>query len=287
MPELNELPLLRRHFAQEVLLNAGLLDPALQGAFARVPRELFFGPGPWQVAVMGFPNPASYRYLETSDDHPTQLYHNVALALDASQSLVTALPSSVALCLHALALQAGERVLHLGAGVGYYTAVMAELVGATGRVWATEVHTVLGARAQQALKPWAQVQLEVRADLPAAESELDALFINTGVTHVAPDWLDRMAVGGRLLLPLTTALDAHVSVGLWMHITREAEGWTARPTTPAVGYSAVGLRNPGMEAVLRHAMASGRITQVQRLRRDAHAPEASCVLHHPGACLSC
>lgn len=277
---------LRAHFADEVMLTAGLQDPALRSAFARVPRERFFGPGPWQVAVMGFPNPSSYRYLSTADDRPEALYHNVALALDTSLSLVTALPSSVALCLHDLALQPGERVLHLGAGVGYYTAVIAELVGPSGRVWATEVHEALGARAQQALQAWPQVQLAVRADLPPAEDALDALFINTGVTHVVPDWLDRLAPGGRLLLPLTAALDAHVSVGLWIHITREAQGWTARATTPAVGYSAVGLRHPGMEAVLRHAMASGRITQVRRLRRDAHAPEPSCVLHHPGACLS-
>jgi protein-L-isoaspartate(D-aspartate) O-methyltransferase len=277
---------LAQHFAEEVMLCAGLQNRAIEEAFARVPREAFFGPGPWQVAMLDAAHPDAYRYVQTADDRPQQLYHNVTLALDADRALLTALPSSVAQCLHALEIQPRQRVLHLGAGVGYYTAVLAELVGAGGRVWATEVHPELGRRARQALQSWPQVHAEVRVDLPEEAVELDAIFINAGVTHLEPDWLDRMAVGARLLVPLTTSLTRHVSAGFWMLITRQADCWSARPGFPAYGYSGVGIRDAGMDVVLRQALSSGRIGQVRRVRRDAHDPQRSCILHRAGACLS-
>jgi protein-L-isoaspartate(D-aspartate) O-methyltransferase len=277
---------LAHHFAEEVMLCAGLQNRSIEEAFARVPREAFFGPGPWQVAMLDASNLSAYRYVQTADDRPQQLYHNVTLALDADQALVTALPSSVAQCLHELDIQPRQRVLHLGAGVGYYTAVLAELVGAGGQVWATEVHPELGRRALQALQSWPQVHAEVRIDLPEEAVELDAMFINTGVTHLEPDWLDRMAINARLLVPLTTSLTPQVSAGLWMLITRQADSWSARPGLPAYGYSGVGVRDAGMEVVLRQALSSGRIGQVRRVRRDAHDPQRSCILHRAGACLS-
>jgi protein-L-isoaspartate(D-aspartate) O-methyltransferase len=53
-----------------------------------------------------------------------------------------------ALIAAATAPQLGEQVVHLGAGVGYYTAILAELIGATGgRVTTIEFHAELAARA--------------------------------------------------------------------------------------------------------------------------------------------
>jgi protein-L-isoaspartate(D-aspartate) O-methyltransferase len=56
-------------------------------------------------------------------------------------------PSLHAALIAAAAPQPGEHVLHIGVGVGYYTAILAELVGATGRVTAIEYDAELAARA--------------------------------------------------------------------------------------------------------------------------------------------
>src|ERR1700738_1748604 len=56
-------------------------------------------------------------------------------------------PSLHAALIAAPAPQPGEHVLHIGVGVGYYTAILAELVGATGRVTAIEYDAELAARA--------------------------------------------------------------------------------------------------------------------------------------------
>lgn len=287
MPSNLPIAAIRQHFAEEVMLQAGLHNPGLLDALASVPRETFMGPGPWLVAHTGHPIPHQYRYTPTPDDDPRWLYHNVTLALDASLSLVTAQPTAVAECLHTLQLAPEQSVLHLGAGVGYYTAIMAHMVGPKGRVVATEVHPELGERARQHLADQPHVQVHVGADLPETARGLDAMFINTGISHVLPDWLDRLAPGGRLLAPLTMALDAHVSAGLWLSLQHHPDGtWPAEVLLPALGYTGVGIRHPIMEALLRQAMTTGQIHQVKRVRRDTHAPEASCILHHAGACLS-
>src|SRR5699024_12650097 len=52
----------------------------------------------------------------------------------------------------------GERVLQIGAGSGYYSAVLAEIVGPAGQVTAVEVDPALADRARINLESWPQVQ---------------------------------------------------------------------------------------------------------------------------------
>ena len=100
------------------------------------------GPAPWQIAssdmatmaLMGLTGEA---YLTT--DNPRDLYHNVLVALDPDRYLNNGQPSALARWIDALELRPGDRVYHLGCGVGYYTAIMAEMVGTGGRVAASEV----------------------------------------------------------------------------------------------------------------------------------------------------
>jgi hypothetical protein len=51
-------------------------------------------------------------------------------------------------------------------------------------------------------------------------------------------------------------------------------------------YSALGLRDDAVNASLGLALQKHPFPPLQHLRRDAHAPSASCWLHVPGACLS-
>jgi protein-L-isoaspartate(D-aspartate) O-methyltransferase len=95
----------RRFYSEEIRWCAGLKSPALLEAFARVPRESYLGPGPWQIAS---PDAAwsttGAAYTESND--PRDLYHNVLVALDAPRHVNNGQPSALARWIDALDLQA-------------------------------------------------------------------------------------------------------------------------------------------------------------------------------------
>ena len=101
--------------------SAGSANPRLIDAFAQVPREHFVGPGPWQVFV-------GDGYVATPSDDPRFLYQDVLIALAPERNINNGQPSLHARCLAVCAPTAGESVFHLGAGTGYYSAILAILV---------------------------------------------------------------------------------------------------------------------------------------------------------------
>src|SRR5262250_509021 len=127
----------RRFYADEIRFVANLNSPALVEAFARVPREQFIGQGPWRVgspelralAAVGLGHAA---YVDVDDAR--HLYHNVVVVLDEAGDINNGQPSALARWIDELQLEPGKRVYHLGCGVGYYTAIMAEVVGPSGLV---------------------------------------------------------------------------------------------------------------------------------------------------------
>src|SRR5947209_17413281 len=146
---------IRRFYAEEIRAVSNLQSKAVVDALAKVPREHFLGPGPWQIvnadawqmmpANTGLGGGGSYRTTDDSD--PKHLYHNVLVAIDADRKLNNGLPSAVAWWLDGLGLRRGDRVLHVGVGVGYYTAIMAEVVGPEGYVIGVEIDSELASRA--------------------------------------------------------------------------------------------------------------------------------------------
>jgi protein-L-isoaspartate(D-aspartate) O-methyltransferase len=105
-----------------------------------------------------------------------------------------------------LELSHGAHVVHVGAGTGYYSAILAEIVGRAGRVTAIEIDPALASRATENLSTmWPQTTVVTadgfafRPDQPA-----DTIIVNAGVTHFSSAWLDTLAAeNGRLLVPLT------------------------------------------------------------------------------------
>jgi protein-L-isoaspartate(D-aspartate) O-methyltransferase len=61
----------------------------------------------------------STTYTETNDSDPRHLYHNVPVALDPARDLNNGQPAALARWIEALNLKSGQRVYHLGCGVGY------------------------------------------------------------------------------------------------------------------------------------------------------------------------
>ena len=98
----------------------------------------FLGPGPWHIVRWG----GGYRV--TPDADPIYLYTDGVIGILPKRNLTNGQPSLHAALIVAAAPQPGEHVLHIG--VGYYTAILAELVGATGRVTAIEYDAELAAR---------------------------------------------------------------------------------------------------------------------------------------------
>jgi protein-L-isoaspartate(D-aspartate) O-methyltransferase len=181
-----------------------------------------------RYGLHGIPRTRRRGYLTTAD--PRDLYHNVLVALDPSRHINNGQPSALATWIDALELKTGDRVYHLGSGVGYYTAIIAEVVGLDGSVAASEVDPGLAARAQENLAAYPNVSMHVGDGAAFDPGECDAIFINAGVTHPHPLWLERLSPGGRLVLPLTSAMDSTnvAGTGIVARITREESGFSAR-----------------------------------------------------------
>src|SRR6516162_4020627 len=150
----------RRHYAEELRFTARLGSRAVIDAFATVPRERFFGPGPWRVL-----SPMALgEYWTTEDADPRHVYHDVLVAIDEERRLNNGQPSLWARLYDELGLTEGAHVVHVGAGTGYYSAVLAAIVGPAGRVTAIEIDAALAARAAQNLATaWPQAEV-VAAD---------------------------------------------------------------------------------------------------------------------------
>jgi len=273
----------RRFYAEEIRFAANLSSPAFVEAFSRVPREKFLGPGPWQVASFDQLTGGT-TYFPIED--PRHLYHNVVIALDASRDLNSGQPGSLAYWINGLRLNPGDRVFHLGCGMGYYAAIMAEVVGPGGTVVASEVDPGLASRAAENLSPYPNVTVHSGDGAAVDPGACDAILINAGVTHAHPLWLDRLKQSGRLILPLTVSMSKNLGRGIMVKITRVNGIWAAQPITFAAIYSCSSVRDPQLEPLLGKALTTGRLLKLKSLRHDSHEPDATCVLHANHFCLS-
>jgi protein-L-isoaspartate(D-aspartate) O-methyltransferase len=274
----------RQAYAEELRFTAPIRNAAVVKAFATVPRENFLGPGPWRIL-----SPMSVaKYWTTDNADPRHIYHDVLVAIDEKRRLNNGQPSLWAHLYDQLGLTRGSHVMHVGAGTGYYSAVLAEIVGSTGQVTAIEIDPSLAARAQENLaSAWPQARV-IEADGFGfrPEQPADTVIVNAGVTHLSRAWLDMLAAeNGRLLVPLTGA----ENWGGFLLITRHAGETRLYPArfVHHVGIvPCIGGRDPEAESRLKEALAKAPLTAVQSLRRAPEEPDASCWLAGDGWWLS-
>lgn len=281
----------RQFYADEVRIAANVRSAALVAAYARVPRENFMGMPPWQIIsqdtiAMAFMGLAGMAYLAT--ENPLDLYHNVLVALDPARYINNGQPSALGRWIDELELAPGDRVYHLGCGVGYYTAIMAEVVGSSGQVVASEVDPALAARAQENLTSTPNVLVHAGDGTAFDPGPCDAIFINAGVTHPLPLWLERLSAHGRLVLPLTATMDSTnlAGTGIIARITRQENSFACRPVTTAGIFSCTSGRDPEMSAALARAWASKALLKLKSVRIDPHEQDETCLAHRPDVCLS-
>ncbi|QQO15765.1 methyltransferase domain-containing protein [Bradyrhizobium diazoefficiens] len=256
----------RAFYAQLMCAAAKVTDPRIEQAFRTVRRESFAGPGPWSIACGGHP------YVVTPDDDPAFLYQNTLLALDPARGLNIGMPGGHAYWLNGCAVKEGETVLQIGAGTGYYTAILAELAGPSGRVYAYEIDEGLAARARENLKDIATVELRGHSGIASDLPDADVIYVCAGAAQPATEWLEALRPGGRLVFPLAPE---GVHGGMLM-ITRPAQGaiWPAKFLSRAQFIGCAGLQDADAGRRLAEAFAKGW-DSVQSLRRGA-TPDATC-----------
>jgi len=240
-----------------------------------VPREDFAGPPPWRIGSGGL-------FGQTTGDDPARLYDDVLIAIDARRGINNGQPSLHAQAIDALGLKEGETVVQIGAGAGYYTAILARLVGPQGRVVAYEIEPDIAERAKANLARYSRVEVRARSgveDLPKA----DAIYVNAAASHPPRAWLDALKVGGRLLFPLQAA---H-STGAMLLVTRaeRGEAWPARFLAGVVFIACEGAQDPTIGRKLDAAFRRGGSGAVRSLRLGG-APSRSDWLSGDGWALS-
>jgi protein-L-isoaspartate(D-aspartate) O-methyltransferase len=266
----------RQRYAQQLRAMAHMQSPAVVAAFATVPRERFVGPGPW--LVMG-----DNKNRVVDDGDARQLYFNVLVALDENKGINNGQPSLWAEFIDWLDLKTGDSVLHLGCGTGYYTAILAEVVGTGARVTAVEIDQGIAERARAALAPWPQVTLIEGDGAQGPWQPVDALVVSAGATHPLAEWLDAVKAGGRLVFPLTS----DTGPGAMVCLRRvSADQFSARLAYGAQFIPFEGARDAEAGRRLAEALERDRGAAVRSLRCDAHAEDESCWLHGEGWCFS-
>ena len=207
----------REFYARLMAAHAGSADARLGEAFATVPREAFLGPGPWTII-------AGEGRVTTPTADPAHIYQNVLVALDADKGINNGEPCLHAMWIGRIAPRPGEAVTHVGAGTGYYTALLARLVS-PGAVTAFELEADLAAKATKNLETYDNVSVihgdAVTSDLPPS----DIIYVNAGVIAPPVAWLRALKPGGRMIFPWRPAQ----SVGLAVTVTRTDKGFACDP----------------------------------------------------------
>jgi protein-L-isoaspartate(D-aspartate) O-methyltransferase len=219
----------RRHYAVRMLQKAGVLeDGPLASAFSHVRREDFLGPPPWLIQEHG-------GYHESPSQDVATLYEDVLVALDAPRGVSNGSPSLHALALHSLAPKRGETVVHAGAGAGYYTAILAELVGPEGHILAIEYDTALAERARACLADRGNVEVVCGNAVEWPREDADIVYVNFAVDRPADPWIERLKPGGRLLFPLGVPHfeckgkgPEYTAMAGFLLVRREAPGYASR-----------------------------------------------------------
>lgn len=234
----------------ERLGQEGVLGgPAVAEAFSAVPRHLF---------LPGFP-------LE-------QVYADQAVAVkrDGGEWLSSSSqPAMMAIMLNQLGLAPGLRVLEVGAGTGYNAALLAHIVGPSGKVISLDIDADLAAAARANLVAAGFPEVEVRhADgaLGAPDAApFDRIIVTAGAWDLLPAWREQLAPDGRIVVPVTVLPGVMLSLAL----ERRGEVWEAVSARPC-GF----VRLRGAEAHPERSWGQPSITLTPR---DSRADGVSAV----------
>jgi protein-L-isoaspartate(D-aspartate) O-methyltransferase len=288
MDRQRELSIIRAAYAKQILAAAVIADNArLEAALSATRREDFLGVGPWFIH-RGF-----LEYVTTPDADPVYLYDDVLVGIVPERNLNNGQPSLHARLVHHAAPTDGEHVVHVGTGTGYYTAILAHLVGPSGRITGIEYDSKLASQAKANFAAYPNVEIVEGDGALVSFDEADVIYVNAGCTRPAESWLDRLADGGRLILPMTSdqgfgakSREQMARKGVVFHIERRGKDYLAHGILPVAIFPCAGSRDEVSERALAEAFAKGGWQKVTRLHRHQEIPEERCWLRGQGWCLA-
>jgi protein-L-isoaspartate(D-aspartate) O-methyltransferase len=206
---------LRAAMTDRLTAEGVIRDPDVRAAFAAVPRHEFL-PG---VAPE-----------DAYSDNPVY----TKTGTDGAKISAASQPRIVAMMLHQLAPRRGHRVLEAGAGTGYNSALAGHIVGPDGAVYTIDVDTDLVESARDHLVAAGannvQVILGDGADGHPDAAPYDRIIATVGAWSLPDAWLDQLAPGGRLVVPLRLRGAASRSIAF----ERDGTGFTAVDSQLAV-----------------------------------------------------
>ena len=193
-----------------------VLDTEVLAVLSKVPRERF-APSPYQAIA----------------------YTDVEIPLGHGQQMTP--PRIDARLMHDLQLQGDEKVLEIGTGSGYLTALLA---GRCQRVISLETHAELASQARRNLQQAGVTHAEVRvadgSEGLAAEAPFDAIVLGGSVSQVPQTLLDQLKVGGRLIAIVGTDLP----MTAMRYTRRSATDWDSQPLWDAQAPALSGFPEP-------------------------------------------
>jgi protein-L-isoaspartate(D-aspartate) O-methyltransferase len=258
----------RTLYARMMAAASGSSDPRLERVFEQVPREAFLPPGPWHIV-------AERRVVDTPSADPIHLYQNSLVVLDRQKSINNGEPFLHAAWIGAVAPQPGETVTQVGAGGGYYTALLSMLVLPDGEVFTYELDETLALQARRNLQPFDNARViaqnAVTAELPAS----DIIYVNAGVVAPPRSWLAALKAGGRLIFPWRPAAE----IGLSVLVVRMPYGFSARALGSAWFIPCAGASNEAITISQPSAKHARRVRSV--VLRDEREPDASALAVYP------
>lgn len=168
----------RQRMVDGQLIPRGIRDRRVLDAMRKVPRHLFV-----EEAFYG------------------QAYGDFPLPIGEEQTISQ--PFMVAVMTEALELKGDERVLELGTGSGYQTAILAELCH---RVFTIERISPLASRARKTLDKLGYGNVVVKIGDGTLgwkeEAPFDAIIVTAGAPEIPQPLLDQLKIGGRLVIPV-------------------------------------------------------------------------------------
>jgi protein-L-isoaspartate(D-aspartate) O-methyltransferase len=288
MDRQGELRIIRAAYAKQILAAARVMDNArLEAALSATRREDFLGAGPWWILRWGGD------YVTTPDADPVYLYTNDLVGIVPERRINNGQPSLHAHLIHQASPAVGEHVVHIGTGTGYYTAILAHLVGPSGRVSGIEYDPELAARAKTNFATYPNVDIVEGDGALVSFDTADVIYVNAGCTRPAENWLDRLADGGRLILPMTSdqgfaanSPQRMASAGAVFRIERRGRDYLAYWISPVAIFPCAGSRDEASERALADAFEKRGWQRVTRLYRDQEIPAERCWLRGSGWCLA-
>jgi len=177
-----DFPKARLKMVEEQIVERGMKDDKLIAAMKKIPRHLFL-----EEALQN----------QAYSDHP----------LPIGEKQTISQPYMVALMTEALLLTGKEKVLEIGTGSGYQTAILAEL---SEKVFSVERIRSLAIRARKLLYELGYFNLEIKIFDGTfgwiEESPFDAIMVTAGSPDIPQPLIDQLSIGGRLVIPVGDAL---------------------------------------------------------------------------------